>query len=175
MNSGTNAVVDKLTTFESTFRNFYAPLCNFANKYLNDWDASEDAVQSSFLKIWNNWDTYINSSSQKSYIFRTTKNTVLDYLKKEDRKNKREKVYQELNDSKEDILNEFVIKSEIMKSLDKLKPKVRKIFLLNKIEGLTYPEIAQYLQISERTVEDNMARAFKALREDLKNNEHLLR
>lgn len=165
----------RIETFEKLFHDYYAPLCNFANKYLHDWDTSQDMVQTTFLKLWNNWDTLQASSSQKSYIFQTVKHTVLDYMKKEERKSKREETYNDLNSLPEEALDSYVIKYEIMRSLDKLKPKVRKIFILNKLEGLTYPEIAQYLAISERSVEDNMAKAFKALRADLANNALLMK
>lgn len=70
-----------------------------------------------------------------------------------------------------DELKDFMIRQEIMKSLEKLKPKMRKIFSLSKIEGLTYNEISSYLNISKRAVEDNVARALKILKEDLKDNE----
>jgi len=62
------------------------------------------------------------------------------------------------------LVDESMIKKAIIKGLDHLKPKNRKIFELNKFEGLTYKEIAEHLEISERAVEDNIARALKSLR-----------
>jgi len=59
----------------------------------------------------------------------------------------------------------------MIKILNKLKPKMKKIFSLCKIEGLTYGEAAAYLDISKRAVEDNIAKALVLLREDLKQNE----
>ena len=165
--------LERIEAFERTFRDYYTPLCNFANQYLNDWDGAQDIVQSTFLKLWNKWDTLQTASSKKSYIFTTTKNTVLDEIKKETRKLKREEASNELIEDTETSLDGHIIRSEVMKSLDKLKAKMRKIFVLNKMEGLTYSEIAQYLKISERSVEDNMAKALKLLRTDLHTNELL--
>jgi RNA polymerase sigma-70 factor (ECF subfamily) len=71
----------------------------------------------------------------------------------------------------EDPLRSYVIRQEIMKSLDKMKPKMKQIFTLSKIEGLTYGEIASYLNVSKRTVEDNIAKALIILKDELKNNE----
>jgi len=70
-------------------------------------------------------------------------------------------------------MNSYLIREEILKSMDKLKPKMRKIFSLSKIEGLTYNEIAAYLNISKRAVEDNVAKALRLLKEDLQENEVL--
>ena len=167
--------LDRINAFEKTFRDYYAPLCNYANKYINDWDAAQDIVQTTFLKLWNKWDALQSASSQKSYLFTAVKNTLLDQFKKEERKAKREEVYNELIRDSESSLDNYIIKSEIMKSLDKVKPKVRKIFILNKMEGLTYAEIAQYLKISQRSVEDNMSKALKSLRKDLAGNELLMK
>ena len=108
-------------------------------------------------------------------MFTSVKDTLLDQFKKEERKAKREEVYNELIRDSESSLDSYIIKSEIMKSLDRVKPKVRKIFILNKMEGLNYPEIAQYLRISQRSVEDNMSKALKSLRKDLAGNELLIK
>ena len=140
---------------------------------MDDWDGSRDIVQSTFLKVWNNWETFKGADSQKNYLFRAVKNTLIDTVKKEKRMGISEDGHSALLVSEESELNSMIIKNEIMKSLNKLKPKNRRIFLLNKIEGLTYPEIAKFLKISERTVEDNMSRAFKALRKDLAKNKNI--
>ena len=54
--------------------------------------------------------------------------------------------------------------------MDNLKPKAREIFKLNKFEGLTYEEIAEYMKISKRSVEDNMSKIMIYLKEELKNH-----
>lgn len=76
-------------------------------------------------------------------------------------------------EEKEELLDQQMIRREILRSLDKLKPKMKKIFSLAKIEGLTYGEVASYLNISKRAVEDNVAKALVLLREDLRENEYL--
>jgi len=143
------------------------------NKHIRDWDASRDVVQTTFLKVWKNWNTFKHADSQKQYLFRAVKNTMIDHVKKEKKLDISEEGFQGIPSGRGTELDSYLIRSEIMRSLNKLKPKNRKIFLLNKIEGLTYPEIAQFLDISERTVEDNMSRAFKALRQDLGKNKNL--
>lgn len=69
--------------------------------------------------------------------------------------------------SPEEIL---FIRHAIKKGLNEMKPKRRLIFELSKFEGLTYAEIANHLGISERAVEDNMAKALNQLKELLKDH-----
>lgn len=161
----------KEKAYEAIFRQYYPALCNYVHGYVKDRDIAKDVVQSTFLKVWKNWDSFKDATSQKSYLFRAVKNTLLDRIKKRERVNISEGRYNEISKSDDDKIESLIIRSEILKSLNKLKPKVSKIFKLNKLEGLTYPEIAKYLDISERSVEDNMARAIKALRKDLRKND----
>lgn len=63
----------------------------------------------------------------------------------------------------------LAVTQKIAWAVDQLKPKTREIFLLNKQEGLTYDEIADYLSISKRTVEYNMKNALIQLKELLKD------
>ncbi|MEE9374335.1 MAG: RNA polymerase sigma-70 factor [Saprospiraceae bacterium] len=161
----------KEENFKSLFQQYYTPLCNYANSFVKNWDSSKDIVQSTFLKVWKNWSSFEGALSQKNYLFRAVKNTLIDYVKKEKRMDVLKNGNKSLFISTEKELDSFIIMSEIMISLDKLKPKNRQIFILHKLEGLTYPEIAKFLGVSERTVEDNMARAIKALRKDLVKNE----
>jgi len=62
----------------------------------------------------------------------------------------------------------YFLKTKIVEALDVLKPKTKQIFELHKFEGLTYDEIAKYMDISKRTVESNIARALVLLREELR-------
>lgn len=100
---------------------------------------------------------------------------MIDFI----RKNKQEvELSEELiatiedKDSKEGI-DAATIKRGIIRGLKTLKPKNRKIFELSKFEGLTHKEIANHLDISERSVEDNVARALKLLKIYLENNENI--
>ena len=124
------------------------------------------------MKVWENKDSIEINTSVKSYLYSAVRNRMIDYI----RSNKKLSEYKNtINvdevDESTDELNSYLIREEILKSMDKLKPKMRKIFSLSKIEGLTYNEIAAYLNISKRAVEDNVARALRLLKEDLEGNE----
>lgn len=158
--------------FEEVFKTYFGPLCNYVNSYLKDWEGSREIVQGTFMKIWENKENIAINTSAKSYLYSAVRNRMIDSI----RSNQKLKEYKNtvnVDEVVEDIdqMNSFVIREEILKSMDKLKPKMRKIFSLSKIEGLTYNEIAAYLNISKRAVEDNVAKALRILKEDLQDNE----
>ena len=160
------------SNFEGVFKTYFGPLCNYVNSYIKDWENSREIVQGTFLKIWENKDSIQINTSVKSYLYSSVRNRMIDYI----RSNKKLDEYKNTIDVDavtEDIeeMNSFLIREEILRSMDKLKPKMRKIFSLSKIEGLTYNEIAAYMNISKRAVEDNVAKALRLLKEDLEGNE----
>ena len=158
--------------FEEIFKKYFGPLCNYVNSYIKDWESSREIVQATFLKIWENRAKIEVKTSIQNYLYSSVRNKMIDHIRSRDKREEVKGMIEqgEIKDNP-DNFNSFLIRQEIMKSLDKLKPKMRKIFSLSKIEGLTYGEISSYLNISKRAVEDNVARALKILKEDLKDNE----
>lgn len=162
------------SNFEEVFKTYFGPLCNYVNSYIKDWESSREIVQGTFMKVWENKDTIQINTSAKSYLYSAVRNRMIDMI----RSNKKLDEYKNaanVDEIEENIehMNSFVVREEILRSMDKLKPKMRKIFSLSKVEGLTYNEIAAYLNISKRAVEDNVAKALKLLKEDLEGNELL--
>ncbi len=162
------------SNFEEVFKTYFGPLCNYVNSYIKDWESSREIVQGTFMKVWENKDTIQINTSAKSYLYSAVRNRMIDMI----RSNKKLDEYKNaanVDEIEENVehMNSFVVREEILRSMDKLKPKMRKIFSLSKVEGLTYNEIAAYLNISKRAVEDNVAKALKLLKEDLEGNELL--
>jgi len=163
-------------TFEEVFKQYFNPLVNYVNSHINNWEDSREIVQNTFLKIWEVRDRLDIDSSLKSYLYQSSKNGMIDFI----RLSKRNLAVKEsLKISTTEIENEsgsldaYVIRQELKKALNQLKPKNREIFILHKVEGLTHKEIASHLDISVRAVEDNVKRASMQLRELLENNERI--
>lgn len=164
--------------FEILFKKYFNPLYNYINSQLKNEEDSREIVQNTFLKIWNyRGKIEYDSVAIKSYLYTTAKNSLIDFIRKKKRQgnekldlDKIEHILVEEDDKK---LSDLVIMEEIVKALGALKPKTRKIFELNKFNGLTYEEIANKLGISKRAVEDNISRAMKILRVELKENKRL--
>lgn len=169
-----STVFQNIDDYKKIFHLHYNGLVNFVySRYVQDWDQARDIVQSTFMKIWKNKDTINISSSEKSYLYQVAKNTSLDHIRKyksrvnlvlEEDMAKIDRVEEEV----EKDAKSFLIKTKIVEALHVLKPKTKRIFELHKFEGLTYDEIAKFMEISKRTVESNMARALILLREELK-------
>lgn len=163
--------------FEALYKQFYRPLVNFINQYLNNLENSKEVVQITFLKLWDKKDTLEITSSFKNYLYRSTKNAMIDYLRKYEKmdviSDEDSKILNNLSATNENLLSPYIIREEIVKAMEHLKPKNREIFRLSKFEGLTYEEIANHLNISKRSVEDNIARAITKLRDIISQNPNI--
>jgi len=160
--------------FQETFKTYFGPLCNYVNSHIKDWEGSREIVQNTFMKIWENRSNIEVTTTAKTYLYSAVKNRMIDYIRANKRRGEVEddQTFDEAEQDSE-IMDSMILRQEILKSLDKLKPKMKKIFSLCKIEGLTYGEAAAYLDVSKRTVEDNIAKALVLLRDDLKQNEYV--
>lgn len=158
--------------FDFLFQQYYAGLCVFASKYTHDTDVSEELVQSVFCKIWDDRQKINIATSLKSYLFTSVRNRCLDFIKHQ---GIRLKVHQSIIEQYESLPDnaDFYVVAElaeqIEKALELLPSNIRIIFELNRFDGLTYKEIAERLNISPKTVEANMSKALKFLREELKD------
>lgn len=158
--------------FEELFEAHYNNLCAYANNFIKDIDASEEVVQEVLFKLWTNKESIIITSSVQSYLFRAVRNASLNVLKhiniREDYKIQNEYEMQDsLSSEDEMIVSE--LEEKIRKAIDLLPIERKKVFLLSRYEGLKYKEIAEKLNISVSTVENQMVKALKFLRTELKD------
>ena len=161
-------------TLENIFHQFYSPLCNYASKIVNDDFVAEDIVQSLFIQLHekNKWNKIANI---EGYLLRSVRFKCIDYLRKVTRA--KFVAIDELSDLT--VGSPYEITEEDIEPLfhyyaAKLPPKTREVFLLSRVSRLTYKEIADELNISVKTVENQMGRALKKMKELLKNNSVLL-
>jgi len=159
--------------FEITFKDYFNPLVNFVNRYLNDFEDSREVVQNTFIKIWKQKDEIIIKTSAKSYLYQVTRNTMIDFVRNQ--KNKKasdltDQLMASIEDVTEEQLDPYIVRQAVENAMKDMKDKSKEIFVLNKFEGLTYEEIADYLNISKRSVEDNIYRVSQQIKERLKNH-----
>jgi len=157
--------------FEALFRAHYSVLCSYANHFLKDIDAAEEVVQEVMLRIWTNRESLIIGTSMKSYLFRAVRNGCMNVLKhlniREDYRSYKERETGENQRSQEDEMIMAELELKIRRAIDHLPLERRKVFILSRYEGLTYSQIAAKLGISVKTVENQMGKALKSLREEL--------
>ena len=148
---------------------YYNNLCGYANLFTKDPSKSEDIVQNVFVKLWIYRKKIDSNIPIKRYLHKSVYNEFIDQY----RKNKsvvrlEEKHLKAINTIIDN--NSFDIEklmTRVNDEIDKLPEKCKKVFILNKKEGLTHDEIAEYLQISIKTVEGHITRAFKILNQKL--------
>ncbi len=157
--------------FELLFKSYYAHLCLFASKIIEDEIAAEEIVQDYFVKLWEKKHQLSIESSLKNYLFRSVKNLCLNFIKHNNIKAQyaRQFVSEAEKNNFSDYFMEVDLAKKIEESIQSLPEKRREIFRMSRDEGLKYREIAEILKISIKTVETQMGLAIKTLRDKLKD------
>jgi RNA polymerase sigma-70 factor (ECF subfamily) len=158
--------------FRFFFEKYYSDLCNLVNLYLHDPVMSEEIVQDIFIYLWEKKENIRIESSLKSYLLRASKNRSLNYIR-----NKKIKldIYSRLNDfdkgtieMPDSVLDSNQLREIINTAIDSLPGRCREIYILGKEKNMSYKEISEELGISVKTVEVQMGKALKKLREQLR-------
>ena len=148
---------------------YYKRLCGYANSLTNDVAKSEDIVQNIFVKIWVNRKKISSDIQIKNYLYKSVYNEFIDQYRKNKPlvylEKKHIKAVNQIVNEKDGLLDNLILKLD--SEIEKLPKKCKNIFLLNKKDGLTHTEIADYMNISVKTVEGHMSRAFKILNDSL--------
>jgi RNA polymerase sigma-70 factor (ECF subfamily) len=142
----------------------------YAFGLLKDHDLSEDVVQNIFVYIWKNRLNLKDDFSIKNYLYRAIYNDCIDYYRKRKTVTALEKKYIDaLNHVIEEVDENSLEKliALVKKEIENLPPKCKRTFILSKQEGLTNIEIAEYLNISIKSVEAHITKAFSILRKTL--------
>lgn len=177
MQSSNDRIILDRKKFEELFREHFVHLCNFAGQYVSDHDAAKDITQKVFINLWENRDKIDVRQSVISYLFTSVKNRSLNYLR--DHKKYRSRILDlDCSDVELSIPEESMemedLRRRIRATLDLLPEKCRVVFEMSRYEDKKYREIAEELNISQKTVEAHMSKAIKSLREQLKEYIHLL-
>lgn len=159
------------SAFELVFREHYADLCKFGAKYVRDTTVAEEIVQEVFINIWDRRDKLNISTSVKAYLFTAVRNRSFNYIKlqlpKEQNKVELTNVANvDLDSGSDKELKEELYK-QVQQAIDGLPNKCRIIFDLSRNAGMTYKEIAEELDLSVKTVENQVGHALRKLREQL--------
>ena len=150
---------------------YYKNLCGYANLFTKDPSKSEDIVQNVFVKIWIYRKKIDPNIPIKKYLYKSVYNEFIDQYRKNKSVISLEEKYLKVIDTiiDDNSLDIEKLMMNVNREIDKLPEKCKRVFILNKKEGLTHDEIAEYLQISTKTVESHITRAFKILNQKLGN------
>ncbi|MDN5213368.1 RNA polymerase sigma-70 factor [Fulvivirgaceae bacterium BMA12] len=155
------------SAFEHLFKTHHAFLCNVAYSVVKDKDEAKDVVQQVFLKLWQS-KTEIQSA--KSYLHRAVVNAAINHLDKNKNTVKVElpENMASVNEDGQGVALK-ALADIVLAEVRKLPPKCQTVFSLSRYEGLNNQEIADYMDISVKTVENQMGKALKILRQAVKD------
>ena len=171
-----NSLIERMKSgdresFNKIFRRFYAPLVRFCYRYVADEDVSAEIVQDLFVKLWTSRDKLKISTSFDSYLMSAVRNAAYTYINTQRAHNEVHlMMYTGESDETDpsDQLQSNNLEASYRQVLADMPEKRREVFLASRVEGLKYAEIAEKLNISQKTVEAHMMAAIKQLREGLK-------
>ncbi|MCL1821453.1 MAG: RNA polymerase sigma-70 factor [Prolixibacteraceae bacterium] len=147
--------------FELLFMKYYTPLCLFAAKYTHDIDVARDVVQNLFVYLWENRLALRIENSVKSYLISAIRrNSIRLVQQQRPVQSKNSHIAEELYDSLE--LEE--LNRQLHNAIEQLPSQCKKIFKMSRFDEMKYAEIARKLDLSIKTVEAQMGKALKLLR-----------
>jgi len=158
-------------TFRKVFDSCYEDLCRYAFTIVKDFDIAEDIVQSMFMKLWEMRDSVDINTSVRSYLFRSVYNQCINHLEHKAVRVRYDKaaVLEPAPDEQQPGVFPDELADNIRKAVDSLPPQCRSIFIMSRYEDLKYSEIAGKLGISVNTIQNQVCKALKLLREALKD------
>lgn len=160
-------------SFNYFFDYYYSGLCVYANNYTDDLSTSEEVVQDVFVRFWEKRQTIEIKKSVRFYLFRTVHNQCMNMLKhKKIEQTYRQKSKVQSNNFYEEqwsLYNELELRYVLDQAISKMPARCREVFELSRFENLKNREIADNLGITEKTVENQITKALKFLREELKD------
>lgn len=147
---------------------YYKNVRNFLYYKTSNPELSEDVAQDAFVKLWEKRDT-IDKSSIQAYLFTIANNLALNKLKSRRLKFIFMKVKEEQNEIKtpQYLMEMKEFDQKLQHALSKIPDGARETFLMNRIDGLKYREIAEMLDISMKTVEKRISVALGVLRKEI--------
>jgi RNA polymerase sigma-70 factor (ECF subfamily) len=164
---------DDQLAYTEIFERYCKILVSHAYKMLGNQDEANDVVQEVFLSLWNKRYELNITGSLSSYLYKAVKNRILNHIA-------HEKVVSRYADSISNFIEndyqfaDFELREEeleaiIAKEIELLPAKMREVFLLRKVEDLSYDEIALQLNITDKTAKQQVYNSLKILREKLRN------
>lgn len=152
------------TSFEIVFKLWHKKVYGYFFKKTGCDEISQELTQLAFIKLWRFKHTLSDEFPLDAQLFRIARTTLLDHLKKLANDDRNLKLYRvELGDKAAEQSLHFDTKKQLEVVLNCLPPTRKKIFVLSRIQGYSYKEIASQLSISPKTVEKHISLAIKQL------------
>lgn len=153
--------------YEELFRYFYPSLYQFALSFVKTGQLAEEVVSDVFIRIWQKRSALVRIHDLKLYLFISTKNTALNYLRQQKRDTLLPDDYRvqlrSIYFDPEELLITAEMINRIQQAINQLPPRCQLIFKLIKDDGLKYKEVAELLNLSLKTIENQMTLALRKI------------
>jgi RNA polymerase sigma-70 factor (family 1) len=160
--------------FEQLFVRYYARLVVFAGRFVDDDDTARELVQDVFVAFFEKRESIAIHTSLKSHLYQSVRNRCLNHIKRERLVNSHHQtIYLNNRDDEayfESSIEQTELEAQIFGLIKALPQKCREVFEMSRFEGIKNDDIAEKLQISKRTVETQISKALKFLRDNLPAN-----
>lgn len=156
--------------YDAIFRSWYPALVRVAAALLREPDAAEEVAQDVLLELWRRRHLIDASVSLRGYLLRSVRNRSLNYLRHLKVRRDTEPDVEALYDAPlraDQPIDARELHAAVTIAVRELPPRCREVFELSRVDGLKYAEIAEALGISQKTVEAQMGKALRILRQRL--------
>lgn len=162
---------DDQRAFRDLYDHYFRVVYSAAFAYVRDVALAEEVAEDVFVSLWQNRSRFGEIRNFDNYVFIATRNAALHYIRKRSRM-KRVPLDQNpasgiIIDSPESQLLDTELEVFLDGAVERLPERCRHIFKLVRIRGMKYKEVATLLDISVKTVENQVTIALKKLHEDL--------
>ncbi len=161
--------------FTAIYDAYWYPMYKAAFHKIGQRHIAEEIVQDIFTRLWNE-RANLRTTTLNYYLFSAVRFEVIDHIRKAGPRSRYLAYYQAFASQHEHYTEDEVAYNELLRNIDEgLKPfpaKTREMFKLSRVENWTVAQIAEFMHLSEKTVEYHLAKASKVVREYL--NESLL-
>lgn len=164
-----------VNAFEMLVREYEKNVYNLALRMVGNSEDAADMSQEAFIKAYNSLDSFRGDSKFSVWLYRIVSNVCLDFIRSRKRKqtvslsvedDNGDDVELDIADdtqSPERLMDKQLTREAVRRGLDSLPPGQRQILLLREIQGLSYDEIAEVLNVEAGTVKSRIFRARKKL------------
>lgn len=162
------AIYDDQQAYQELFYLYYKPLLRFANAFVRSHEMSEEIVSDVFIRIWERRSQLSEITNMKVYLYVSVRNMSLKYMLK-----KQKQVSVSLDDLQvelesqhhdpEQLLLTAELMNRVARAINELPPRCKMVYKLIKEDGLRYREVAEILDISIKTIDNQLAIALKKI------------
>lgn len=158
---------------QELYRTQYGRLLNYGRSLIGSTEDVKEIINDVFLAVWRNRATLDKDRNVEAYLRRAVKNRCINYLKANRMKKVdiEDKKYYLTNDETVDqLVHGAELKAFLYDCVEKLPPKCKEIFILSREENLPHKEIAKRLDLSVKTIENQISIALRKLRKMLEDS-----